>query len=103
MDKDINEAIKLLKDDNLVWSNDFETIRRNLARLMEKIFQIEYHWLEPEIGDLALNLIKEREINVGESNTAETANALWRQGLDEQVGQERPRTSCCCTCQRRVD
>jgi hypothetical protein len=60
-EREILEAINLLKDDNLVWSSDMEAIRRNLARMMERIMQVEWHYLEPEIGDLALNLIREVE------------------------------------------
>ena len=60
-EREIFEAINLLKDENLVWSSDLEAIRRNLARLMERIMQVEWHYLEPEIGDLALNLIRETE------------------------------------------
>ena len=65
-DKEIFDAILLLKDENLVWSSDLEAIRRNLARLLERIMQVEWHYLEPEIGDLALNLI--REVTERESN-----------------------------------
>lgn len=61
------KALELLKDDNLVWSSDFELIRKNLARLMEKAWEMEYAVLEPEIGDLALNLV--RGNNVRESHT----------------------------------
>ena len=60
-EREIFDAILLLKDENLVWSSDLEAIRRNLARLMERIMQVEWHYLEPEIGDLALNLIRETE------------------------------------------
>ena len=60
-EREIFEAINLLKDENLVWSDDLESIRRNLARLLERIMQVEWHYLEPEIGDLALNLIRETE------------------------------------------
>jgi regulator of replication initiation timing len=60
-EREIFEAINLLKDENLVWSKDLQAIRRNLALLLEKIMQVEWHYLEPEIGDLALNLIRETE------------------------------------------
>jgi hypothetical protein len=60
-EREIFQAINLLKDENLVWSNDLEVIRRNLALLLERIMQVEWHYLEPEIGDLALNLIRETE------------------------------------------
>jgi regulator of replication initiation timing len=60
-EREIFDAILLLKDDERKWSSDLEAIRRNLARLMERIMQVEWHYLEPEIGDLALNLIRETE------------------------------------------
>lgn len=56
--EDFEKAIKLLTDDNLVWSDDFETIRKNLARLMAKANEMEYAVMEPEIGDLVLNLVR---------------------------------------------
>jgi hypothetical protein len=59
--REIFTAINLLKDENLVWSSDLEAIRRNLALLLERVMQVEWHYLEPEIGDLALNLIRETE------------------------------------------
>ena len=57
MDK-FPEALELLKDPNLVWSEDFESIRKNLASLMAKAWEMEYAGLEPELGDLALNLVR---------------------------------------------
>jgi regulator of replication initiation timing len=58
-EREIFDAILLLKDDEREWSSELEAIRRNLARLMERIMQVEWHYLEPEIGDLALNLLRE--------------------------------------------
>jgi len=70
-EREIFDAILLLKDSEREWSSDLEAIRRNLARLMERIMQVEWHYLEPEIGDLALNLIREteRETNARRTNT----------------------------------
>jgi len=56
--EDFSKALDLLNDDNLVWSEDFEAIRKNLALLMAKAWEMEYSCLEPEIGDLALNLVR---------------------------------------------
>ena len=56
--EEFSEALELLNDDNLVWSDDFESIRKNLALLMAKAWEMEYAGLEPEIGDLALNLVR---------------------------------------------
>jgi hypothetical protein len=52
------QALKLLNDQNLVWSEDFEGIRKNLALLMAKAWEMEYAGLEPEIGNLAQNLVR---------------------------------------------
>jgi regulator of replication initiation timing len=60
-EREIFDAIQLLKSDEREWSSELEAIRRNLARLLERIMQVEWHYLEPEIGDLALNLIRETE------------------------------------------
>ena len=68
--EDFSRALQLLNDENLVWSDDFESIRKNLALLMAKIWEMEYAGLEPEVGDLALNLVRGQ--NARESNTAET-------------------------------
>ncbi len=81
-EREIFDAIQLLKDDNLVWSSDFEAIRKNLAWMLERIMQVEWHYLEPEIGDLCLNLMREVERGniVRESDTTEQEHTL--QGED---------------------
>jgi len=56
--EDFSEALRLLDDKNLVWSDDFESIRKNLALLMAKAWEMEYAGLEPELGDLALNIVR---------------------------------------------
>ena len=94
-DNEISQAILLLKDDNLVWSSDFEGIRTHLAGLLERALQNEYHYLEPEIGDLALKLIREREINAGESTTAKAIDCLCSQRANQQAGEEGSGHPCC--------
>lgn len=56
--EEFSKALELLSDDNLVWSDDFESIRKNLASLLAKAWEMEYAGLEPEIGDLAINLVR---------------------------------------------
>lgn len=68
--EEFSKALELLNDPNLVWSEDFESIRKNLALLMAKAWEMEYAGLEPELGDLALNLI--RGTNVGRPETTTT-------------------------------
>jgi hypothetical protein len=75
-DNEISQAILLLKDENLVWSSDFERIRKPLAGILERALQVEYHYLEPDIGDLAILLTKEGEKIVRELRTTETKEDL---------------------------
>lgn len=70
MDK-FPDALELLNDRNLVWSEDFEGIRKNLALLMAKAWEMEYAGLEPELGDLALNLIRGTNARRLDSNETE--------------------------------
>lgn len=69
--EDFSEALELLNDKNLVWSDDFESIRKNLALLMAKAWEMEYAGLEPELGDLALNLVRGQ--NARRTSTEETS------------------------------
>jgi regulator of replication initiation timing len=98
-EREIFEAINLLKDENLVWSSDLEVIRRNLARLMERIMQVEWHYLEPEIGDLALNLIREteREANARRTNTAGEKIILQSENYLRVIGKQGSGNPCRCT------
>jgi hypothetical protein len=56
--KDFPEAIALLTDKNLIWSQDFEIIREKVASLMAKAWEMEYSGLEPELGELAFYLVR---------------------------------------------
>lgn len=49
-------AIRFLKDDNLVWSDDFEAVRKDLAKTLETL--VPYApLLEPALGDLCRAII----------------------------------------------
>jgi hypothetical protein len=76
LDSDLTKAINLLKDDNLIWSNDFESIRNPLAGVLVKATQVEYHHLEPEITELCLRLISERESYARELGTTEESPTM---------------------------
>ena len=68
--EEFSNALDLLNDENLVWSDDFESIRKNLALLMAKAWEMEYAGLEPEIGDLALNLVRGQNARRPNTNQA---------------------------------
>jgi regulator of replication initiation timing len=97
-EREIFDAILLLKDDEREWSTELEAIRRNLARLLERIMQVEWHYLEPEIGDLALNLLKEteRETNARRTNTTGEEIILQSENYLRVAGQQRPIHTCRC-------
>ena len=99
--REIFTAINLLKDENLVWSSDLEAIRRNRARLLERVMQVEWHYLEPEIGDLALNLIRETErgSNARGNGTTSEEIILQSENYLGVVGCKGSGNPCQCNCQ----
>jgi regulator of replication initiation timing len=98
-EREIFDAILLLKDDEREWSTELEAIRGNLARLMERIMQVEWHYLEPEIGDLALNLIRETERgNDARGNETRSEKIIMQsENYLRVTGQQRPIHTCRCT------
>lgn len=66
---ELEKAIKLLEDKNLVWSEDFDTIRLELTQLLRKAAEVEYHKLEAELDRLAQSLVNEGSKNVRGTQT----------------------------------
>jgi hypothetical protein len=66
---ELEKAIKLLEDKNLVWSEDFDTIRLELTQLMRKAADIEYHKLEAELDALAKSVNNEGSNNARGTHT----------------------------------
>ena len=60
---ELEKAIKLIEDKNLVWSEDFDSIRLELTQLMRKAADVEYHKLEAELDALARQLSNEGKNN----------------------------------------
>jgi hypothetical protein len=56
---EIEKALKLLDDKNLVWSKDFDTIRLELSELMRKAAEVRYRELEAELESLANSITNE--------------------------------------------
>jgi regulator of replication initiation timing len=98
-EREIFDAIQLLKSDEREWSSELEAIRRNLARLLERIMQVEWHYLEPEIGDLALNLIRETERgNDARGNETRSEKIIMQsENYLRVTGQQRPIHTCRCS------
>jgi hypothetical protein len=77
----IEKAIKLLKDDNLVWSNDFNQIRKPLAELLDVATQWEYHHIESQLDTLLDSLLSEKKL--GNDWTEEDGNLIIENPIDE--------------------
>jgi hypothetical protein len=56
---ELEKALKLLEDKNLVWSKDFDTIRLELSQLMRKAAEVRYRELEAELDSLANSITNE--------------------------------------------
>ena len=71
---ELAKATKLLEDKNLVWSEDFDTIRLELTQLLRKAIDVQYHELEAELDRLAKSLMNEGSDNArGNDTTSEKA------------------------------
>ena len=60
---ELEKALKLLEDKNLVWSKDFDTIRLELSQLMRKAAEVRYRELEAELDRLANSITDEGKNN----------------------------------------
>ena len=56
MPDSLRQTIALLEDETLIWSDDFETIRRPLADLLRKLYQSPTHQFDDEIEELTFAL-----------------------------------------------
>jgi hypothetical protein len=56
---ELEKALKLLEDKNLVWSQDFDTIRLELSQLMRKAAEVRYREIEAELDSLANSITNE--------------------------------------------
>lgn len=75
----ISEAINFLSDDDLVWSDDFETIRKPLANLLMSLGEYE---TTPEVEGL-LDALLESEIT---SIHPEDPMVPWMEEIQRQLG-----------------
>lgn len=64
----LDDAIKLLEDKNLVWSQDLDTMRVELAQLMRKAADVQYRELEVELDRLAQAVVNEGSDNARGTN-----------------------------------
>ena len=58
IEQELREAVALLRDENLVWSEDFEVIREPLAGLLAKIAQLPTHQLDDELDAFLRPLLR---------------------------------------------
>jgi hypothetical protein len=56
---ELEKALKLLEDKNLIWSKDFDTIRLELSQLMRKAAEVRYREIEAELESLSNSITNE--------------------------------------------
>jgi hypothetical protein len=66
---ELQKAVELLEDNNLVWSEDFDTIRLDLSKLFRKAASDRYHNLEAELDTLAKQITNEGSNNARGTNS----------------------------------
>jgi hypothetical protein len=52
-----DEFLKVIKDEELVWSTDFESIRKPLVKLLETIEQTGSHQFDEQLDEMASALL----------------------------------------------
>jgi hypothetical protein len=73
---ELEKAIKLIEDKNLVWSEDFDSIRLELTQLMRKAADVEYHKLEAELDALAKSVNNEGSNNARRTRTTKKDSSV---------------------------
>jgi hypothetical protein len=73
---ELEKAIQLLEDKNLVWSEDFDTIRLELTQLMRKAADVQYHKLEAELDALAKSVSNEGSNNARRTRTTKKDSSV---------------------------
>jgi hypothetical protein len=73
---ELEKAMNLLEDKNLVWSEDFDTIRLELTQLMRKAADVQYHKLEAELDALAKSVSNEGSNNARRTRTTKKDSSV---------------------------
>jgi hypothetical protein len=53
----LQELLKILRDQELVWSADFESIRKPLVTLLTHIEQVDSHQFDDDVDEIARGLL----------------------------------------------
>ena len=53
----LEELLRVLRDDQLVWSMDFESIRKPLVKLLTHIEQVDSHQFDDDVDEIARSLL----------------------------------------------
>jgi len=76
----VREAVALLRDKHLEWSDDFESIRVPLANLLERIAPLLTHQFDEPVEELVSSLLNEphevTELDALEQWIVDAANQL---------------------------
>ena len=53
----LQELLRILRDEELVWSSDFESIRKPLLKLLTHIEQVDSHQFDDDVDEIASKLL----------------------------------------------
>ena len=53
----LQELLRILRDEELVWSSDFESIRKPLLKLLMHIEQVKSHQFDDDVDEIARGLL----------------------------------------------
>lgn len=54
----LQELLRILRDEELVWSSDFESIRKPLLKLLMHIEQVDSHQFDDDVDEIASKLLE---------------------------------------------
>jgi hypothetical protein len=77
----IDNLIKLLRDEDLVWSNDFEAVRRPLAGLIDLIGQLGTHQFDEALSELSEALLDPNPVSPAPDTRATGQSFTGEAGL----------------------
>lgn len=80
----LHQALKLLRDDNLVWADEFEAIRHPLADLLDHVGQLPTHQFDEFVDELVISLLSEHPHSTHVSTTDPVER--WMDDATRQLG-----------------
>ena len=81
----LNETLRLLRDNDLIWSADFEAVRLPLADLLERLYQTGSHQFDDDVEALHKALTEgtlKQQADSTDPTEAWVAKSAWAFGVN---------------------